>query len=187
MAPVAERVTQLMSDLFRWLASGVAVGKPEADAPLIVDRDGVLPRPVIRGRLDQCAQRICAESWLSADPILGGIDDLCSMPNRNDPYSVGLHLVEEPIRSDDDLAEREGGILRHDAAGFWELAQHRQRLERLVPEGDSRRRAIGADVVDDSEELSVRRRCESHAQRYISVSYTHLRAHETVLDLVCRL
>ena len=36
--------------------------------------------------------------------------------------------------------------------------------------------AIGTDVVVWSDELSVE-----------TVSYTHLRAHETVLDIVCRL
>ena len=42
-------------------------------------------------------------------------------------------------------------------------------------------------AVDDQEVPDQQREDRSHDDRQGAVSYTHLRAHETVLDLVCRL
>src|SRR5664280_3704795 len=46
--------------------------------------------------------------------------------------------------------------------------------------------AVSAEATDPAD--PVVRRAQRQAGRYVAaVSYTHLRAHETVLDLVCRL
>ena len=44
-----------------------------------------------------------------------------------------------------------------------------------------------ADAVAGGANAAGRRRTGAHATGQQPVSYTHLRAHETVLDLVCRL
>ena len=51
----------------------------------------------------------------------------------------------------------------------------------MFPESDM----LGVDVVIPDIEYLVERK--DWVRAIISVSYTHLRAHETVLDLVCRL
>ena len=55
----------------------------------------------------------------------------------------------------------------------------RQDLETLEKQADKRRKAARADKTLTDEVAAM--------DAAIAVSYTHLRAHETVLDLVCRL
>ena len=56
------------------------------------------------------------------------------------------------------------------------------------------KRQLGIDAADAGlaigeafDQSSTKRRAKSEAEGTQPVSYTHLRAHETVLDLVCRL
>ena len=56
----------------------------------------------------------------------------------------------------------------------------RDRLERV--DGHARPEQPGAEL-----ELVLGATLVDHAHGFEAVSYTHLRAHETVLDLVCRL
>ena len=51
-------------------------------------------------------------------------------------------------------------------------------IERLIRDGQRIHRAVCADAALQTLPL---------LPHFIPVSYTHLRAHETVLDLVCRL
>src|SRR5665811_1151001 len=111
-----------------------------------------------------------SQSWL--DVLLPPGPEGRAIPAR--VYNVAAQLLAVEVGVDD----RPASTRVHLGDGFW-LTLRAARLASDPPESDSLAPGTGGIVVTIEE--------ASATERLDPVSYTHLRAHETVLDLVCRL
>src|SRR5665811_2526721 len=100
-------------------------------------------------------------------------------------FQPALDLASRLVFDPDELAVVEGFLARFrgiDRDRVRERIEARRFVEPRVLHG----KAVGVDdiAIVEGKEIKI---LFLAAMRCASVSYTHLRAHETVLDLVCRL
>eukprot|EP00656_Telonema_subtile_P015855 TRINITY_DN18340_c0_g1_i1.p1 TRINITY_DN18340_c0_g1~~TRINITY_DN18340_c0_g1_i1.p1 ORF type:complete len:834 (+),score=135.68 TRINITY_DN18340_c0_g1_i1:456-2957(+) len=107
----------------------------------------------------------------SPDPQdeVGDVDPDDMTPQLNAAAALGIRLSDLALDVEAELARRLGGNTESACAGHRDIV------------------VVGAGVCGLTVGASISKASGSHTLGVLAVSYTHLRAHETVLDLVCRL
>jgi hypothetical protein len=77
------------------------------------------------------------------------------MPNRHDPNSSVLDVVEESVRRNDHHTKRQVGEFRQNASGIGKAAEALQSFFRTRSEASSRGGIIAPDVCNGRKELST--------------------------------
>eukprot|EP00657_Telonema_sp_P-1_P010219 TRINITY_DN4532_c0_g1_i1.p1 TRINITY_DN4532_c0_g1~~TRINITY_DN4532_c0_g1_i1.p1 ORF type:complete len:131 (+),score=39.37 TRINITY_DN4532_c0_g1_i1:111-503(+) len=105
--------------------------------------------------------------------------------------SAASDVYKRQVSSPEYTCLRPLGSTKLAVAAFLEPSHLRWKLQTLCPPPSSSSSSVGSSMHSSrysSPNVFLKSRqytCSSHGAK--SVSYTHLRAHETVLDLVCRL
>jgi hypothetical protein len=75
------------------------------------------------------------------------------MPDSNDPDSLSLYTVEEPVRSHNNLTKRESGKFRKDPAGLRKFSEPGQDFFCLMVESNRCGRVFAEKIGDSLKKL----------------------------------
>src|SRR5450756_2884152 len=142
---------------------------------------------VARIRSEQAAEacrdaRIALASCEEAERLGSAAPEPVTLATPQQLAPGGEAAVEMPAAPGEDVAILR--LLRGDRATMRSIVE---RLGGSDPDGQRRWQLLVSDLVDAIVARAIDASALSFPEDHVSVSYTHLRAHETRHDLVCRL